>query len=213
VESIFSSLEAAILGRRGGKALNDPLCPILSEGQEAEPYQDVSPYDVDNANRQSLGHLLAALHAFRSNDYSPPECLLRPWESVLIPEGHSLSEPYDLSVISMPPEMYDVNEDSLNGGEGQIGTIKFFAEDVSGLTLCLLRLTERSSHPLIHPLAGHYAVLFTIPYISLKSTERNVLDYYLQFVNTYRKTPSSRWRQLPTPKTSLLRPRPSPSNH
>jgi hypothetical protein len=85
----------------------------------------------DIADKQSLGHLLAALHAFRSNDYSPPECLLRPWESVVVPEGHSLSEPYDLSVISMPPEMYDVNEDSLNGGEGHIGTIKFFADDVS----------------------------------------------------------------------------------
>jgi len=133
VESIFSSLEAAILGRRGGKALNDPLCPILSEGQEAEPYQDVSHLWSARcgADEQSLGHLLAALHAFRSNDYSPPECLLRPWESVVVPEGHSLSEPYDLSVISMPPEMYDVNEDSLNGGEGQIGTIKFFAADVS----------------------------------------------------------------------------------
>lgn len=33
----------------------------------------------------------------------------------------------------MPPEMYDVNEDSLNGGEGQIGTIKFFGDDVSAL--------------------------------------------------------------------------------
>jgi hypothetical protein len=135
--------------------------------------------------------LLAALHAFRSNDYSPPECLLRPWESVVIPEGHSLSEPYDLSVISMPPEMYDVNEDSLNGGEGQIGTIKFFAEDVSGLTYCLLRLTDRSYHLLIHPLVGRYAVSSTILYISSKSTERNVLDYYSQSVNTYQKTLSS----------------------
>jgi hypothetical protein len=108
----------------------------LSEGQEAEPYQDVSLLLLafSEADDQSLGHLLAALHAFRSNDYAPPECLLRPWESVVIPEGHSLSEPYDLSVISMPPEMYDVNEDSLNGGEGQIGTIKFFAEDVSEFT-------------------------------------------------------------------------------
>jgi len=96
-------------------------------------------YSADN---QSLGHLLAALHAFRSNDYSPPECLLRPWESVVVPEGHSLSEPYDLSVISMPPEMYDVNEDSLNGGEGQIGTIKFFADDVSRLILYRVRLTR-----------------------------------------------------------------------
>jgi hypothetical protein len=87
--------------------------------------------------------------------------------------------------------MYDVNEDSLNGGEGQIGTIKFFAEDVSGLTYCLLRLTDRSSHLLIHPLAGHYAVSSTIPYTSLKSTERNVLDYCSRSVNTYQKTPSS----------------------
>jgi len=168
VESIFSSLEAAILGRRGGKALNDPLCPILSEGQEAEPYQDVISHCLSGsvADVKSLGHLLAALHAFRSNDYSPPECLLRPWESVVIPEGHSLSEPYDLSAISMPPEMYDVNEDSLNGGEGQIGTIKFFAEDVSGFTLYRSKLTSRLSHLLIHPSAGHCAVSSTILYIS-----------------------------------------------
>jgi hypothetical protein len=173
--------------------LNDPLCPILSEGQEAEPYQDVSFFLLarSEADDQSLGHLLAALHAFRSNDYSPPECLLRPWESVVIPDGHSLSEPYDLSVISMPPEMYDVNEDSLNGGEGQIGTIKFFAEDVSVFTVCLCKLTCRSSHLLIHPLAGHCAVLSMTPYISLKSTEKNVLDYYSQSVNTYQKTLSS----------------------
>jgi hypothetical protein len=91
----------------------------------------------------------------------------------------------------MPPEMYDVNEDSLNGGEGQIGTIKFFAEDVSGLTYCLLRLTDRSYHLLIHPLVGRYAVSSTILYISSKSTERNVLDYYSQSVNTYQKTLSS----------------------
>ena len=42
VESLIGSIEEAILGRHGGRALNDPLCPILSEGQEAEPYQDVS---------------------------------------------------------------------------------------------------------------------------------------------------------------------------
>lgn len=47
-----------------------------------------------------------------------------------MPEGQSLAEPYDLSTISMPPEMYEVNEDSVNGGEGQIGNIKFFADDV-----------------------------------------------------------------------------------
>jgi len=110
---------------------------------------------------------------------------------VVIPEGHSLSEPYDLSVISMPPEMYDVNEDSLNGGEGQIGTIKFFAEDVSDLIFCLSKLISRWSHLPIHLSAGHYAVSSTILYISSKSTERSVLDCYLQFANTYRRTPSS----------------------
>jgi nuclear cap-binding protein subunit 1 len=50
---------------------------------------------------------------------------------VVVPEGFSLGEPYELGAVSMPPEMYDVNEDSLNGGEGQIGTIKFFSDDVS----------------------------------------------------------------------------------
>jgi len=42
----------------------------------------------------------------------------------------------------MPPEMYDVNEDSLNGGEGQIGTIKFFADDVSPRELTSDRADE-----------------------------------------------------------------------
>lgn len=132
---MFSTIEAAILSRKGGRALNDPLNPILSEGQEAEPYQDVSIRWYGRAactDCQSLGQLLAALHSLRSNDYSPPDCLPRPWEQVVIPEGHSLAEPYNLSTVSPPPEMYEVNEDSMNGGEGQIGGIKFFGDDVSG---------------------------------------------------------------------------------
>lgn len=137
MDSLIGSIESSILGRRGGRALNDPLNPILSEGQEAEPYQDVRhlPHLLDLGRPgvltgKSLGHLLAALHSLRSNDYSPPECLPRPWEQVTIPEGYSLNEPYDLTVISMPPEMYEVSEDSVNSGEGQIGNIKFFADDV-----------------------------------------------------------------------------------
>lgn len=131
---MFSTIEAAILSRKGGRSLNDPLNPILSEGQEAEPYQDVSIFESSLrtcADPQSLGQLLAALHSLRSNDYSPPECLPRPWERVEIPEGFSLAEPFDLSTVSAPPEMYEVNEDSMNGGEGQIGSIKFFGDDVS----------------------------------------------------------------------------------
>lgn len=137
VDGLISSIEGAVLGRRGGRALNDPLNPILSEGQEAEPYQDVRLLTVPSLRKsfltttQALGTLLAALHALRSNDYNPPECLPRPWESVTVPEGSSQAEPYDLTAVSMPPELFEVNEDSVHGGEGQIGTIKFFADDVS----------------------------------------------------------------------------------
>lgn len=144
---MFSSIEAAILSRKGGRSLNDPLNPLLSEGQEAEPYQDVSTHALSlkrHADHQSLGHLLAALHSLRSNDYSPPECLPRPWERVEIPEGHSLAEPYDLSTVSPPPEMYEVNEDSTNGGEGQIGSIKFFGDDVSSRKTTLVAVHARS---------------------------------------------------------------------
>lgn len=41
VADLIGSIEEAILGRSGGRTNNDPLNPILPDGQEPEPYQDV----------------------------------------------------------------------------------------------------------------------------------------------------------------------------
>ena len=80
---------------------------------------------------QTLDHLLSALHGLRESGYLPPSCLSRHWEASPLPEGMIQSEPYDLAAVSMPPEMYDVAEESREAGEGQTGGLTFFAEDVS----------------------------------------------------------------------------------
>lgn len=48
-----------------------------------------------------------------------------------LPEDVVQSEPYDLAAVSMPPEMYELDEDSREAGEGSTGTMAFYAEDVS----------------------------------------------------------------------------------
>lgn len=80
---------------------------------------------------KSLSHLLSALHALRHDAYSPPDCLPRYWESAPLREDLQQAEPYDLAAVSMPPEMYDVDESSREAGEGRTGGIALFAEDVS----------------------------------------------------------------------------------
>jgi len=41
VETLVGSIEMAVLGRRGERAMLNPLAPILPYGEEGEPYQDV----------------------------------------------------------------------------------------------------------------------------------------------------------------------------
>lgn len=42
------------------------------------------------------------------------------------------TEPFNLESASMPPELYDIDEDRWQTGEGQISDIQLFADDVSG---------------------------------------------------------------------------------
>ena len=57
-------------------------------------------------------------------------------------EGLVQSEPYDLTAVSMPPEMYDVEEDGRESGEGRTSSIAFFAEDVSHQYFTKLRVSS-----------------------------------------------------------------------
>lgn len=47
-----------------------------------------------------------------------------------LPEGATLTAPYSLSSVSMPPEMYDPDEENAQDCEGQTGGLQLFAEDV-----------------------------------------------------------------------------------
>jgi hypothetical protein len=67
----------------------------------------------------------------RQDGFNPPDCLPRYWEGMALPEDMTQSEPFELTVVAMPPEMFDVFEDPLHDGEGLIGPIDIFAEDVS----------------------------------------------------------------------------------
>ena len=84
---------------------------------------------------QSLNQLLSALHALREASYTPPHWLPQYWKDMSLPAGAFglvTRESYDLSIVSMPPEMYEADEENRHGGEGRTGNIAFFADDVSG---------------------------------------------------------------------------------
>ncbi len=56
---------------------------------------------------------------------------------MFLPEGTEQTEPFDLTSASMPPELYDIDEDRWQTGEGQISDIKLFADDVSRMSTSL----------------------------------------------------------------------------
>lgn len=120
VEALIGSIEMFVLGRKGDRALSNPLAPILKAGEEPVPYAD------------TLSELLTALYALRTSDYVPPEVLPRPAEEApsKFPEGAVLPDPYSLSSVYMPPEMYDPDEENPQECEGRIGGLRLFAEDI-----------------------------------------------------------------------------------
>ncbi|EIW70239.1 hypothetical protein TREMEDRAFT_43823 [Tremella mesenterica DSM 1558] len=120
VEHMIGMIENAILNRGGGKVLYDPICPIMPRGQETEPYQD------------SLGNLLASLHALRSSDppFVSPQSMPRPWEEMSLPEGMVQSEAVYLEAVSMPPELFDSGDVLEKDGEGLIGSLRLFGDDI-----------------------------------------------------------------------------------
>ncbi|OCF55167.1 nuclear cap-binding protein subunit 1 [Kwoniella mangroviensis CBS 10435] len=119
VENLVSAIEGYIIGRRNEvKSLVDPFSPVSLDGQEHTPTPD------------TLDNFLSALHALRADSFAPPHSLPRYWESATLSEGTIQSDPYELSPISMPPEMYAVDSNELDKGEGRIGNIKLFGDDV-----------------------------------------------------------------------------------
>jgi len=119
------------------------ICPVLKG-------------EADSA-LQSLSQLLSVLHVLRGEGYAQPECLPRYWESASVAEGlvqSELAEPYELSAVTMPPEMYDAHQDSREAGEGRTGSIAFFAEDVSAITCTIFALIGLQVVPSPTTLAG-----------------------------------------------------------
>lgn len=65
------------------------------------------------------------------DSYASPACLPLYHAGLQQPEATEVPQAYELSAASMPPELYDIDEDRWQVGEGQVGNIKLFADDVS----------------------------------------------------------------------------------
>ncbi|WVQ71472.1 hypothetical protein IAR50_001010 [Cryptococcus sp. DSM 104548] len=118
VEGLISRIEGYILGRRdGSKPLCSPVAPIVAAGQEQPQYPDV------------LDNLLAALHAFQASNWASPKIVPSYMRELVLAPGPAPTA-YELQDVSMPPELYEEDADDAEAGEGQIGTLQFFADDV-----------------------------------------------------------------------------------
>ncbi|WWD15707.1 hypothetical protein CI109_100129 [Kwoniella shandongensis] len=119
VEALITDIEGYIIGRRSDlKILADPLTPLTASGQDPSNHSD------------TLDQFLTALHSLRADAFAPPEVLPRYWEQVRDDPDAIQSDPYELAPVTMPPELYEVDQDDLDVGEGHIGALKLFAEDV-----------------------------------------------------------------------------------
>jgi nuclear cap-binding protein subunit 1 len=87
---------------------------------------------------------MAALHELRASEWQAPAVLPRPSESAVIPEGATMPEPYAISPVYMPPEMYDVDEENPQDCEGRTGGLVLFNEGVVPPTNTMLGWTLRS---------------------------------------------------------------------
>lgn len=87
---------------------------------------------------------MSALQDLRSNDWKAPAVLPRPFENAILPEGAEILEPYAIASVSMPPEMYDVDEENPQDCEGRIGGLVLFGESAMPSTNTVLGWTLRS---------------------------------------------------------------------
>lgn len=62
----------------------------------------------------------------------------------MLPDGAVLPEPYVLSSVSMPPEMYDPDEENPEDGEGRTGGLRLFGDDIIPVTSTVSGWTLRS---------------------------------------------------------------------
>ncbi|GMK55464.1 hypothetical protein CspeluHIS016_0205200 [Cutaneotrichosporon spelunceum] len=132
LESIVSTIETFVVGRKGTRSLANPLAPVLAEGEEPEAYAD------------PLSDLMEALSELRASEWQAPAVLPRPSENAVIPEGATMPDPYAISSVNMPPEMYDVDEENSQDCEGRTGGLMLFNEGVVPPTNTVLGWTLRS---------------------------------------------------------------------
>lgn len=71
------------------------------------------------------------MQALRTDDFASPSCLPAHFTGIIPPEGLDLADVYELPTVSLPPELYDIDEDRWQVGEGQVGNLQLFAEEVS----------------------------------------------------------------------------------
>lgn len=80
---------------------------------------------------KNLDNLLAALRAFQASNWEPSAVLPAYLREIVPTPGPTAPIPYELQEVAMPPELYEVESDELDVGEGQIGTFTLFPDEVS----------------------------------------------------------------------------------
>ena len=87
--------------------------------------------DTPSHPLQTSDELLIALKGLQAESFALPACIPSYSTEIAPPEGFTEPESFDVSAVSMPPELYDIDEDRWQAGEGRTGNLKLFAEDVS----------------------------------------------------------------------------------
>ncbi|TXT14535.1 uncharacterized protein COLE_00728 [Cutaneotrichosporon oleaginosum] len=132
IEGIVDSIEKFVLGRDDKRSFFKPHAQFLPRGVEPKPYAD------------PLDDLLSALRELRASEWQAPAVLPRPSEEAVIPEGATMPDPYAISPVYMPPEMYDIDEENPQDCEGRTGNLELFSEGVVPPTNTVLGWTVRS---------------------------------------------------------------------
>lgn len=211
VEALISKIEGYIIGRRNEpKVLQDPLVPILPAGQERPTYSDVSPSirkeDISTDFIKNLDNLLAALRAFQASNWEPSAVLPAYLREIVPIPGPTAPVPYELQEVAMPPELYEVDSDELDVGEGQIGNFTFFADEVSQAMGSSPIVANEFSRSFLHQAPstdGIYAALFLTSSIFTRSIAKNVLVFFWNSASSFLETRSDQSflspRMLPLP--------------
>lgn len=162
--------------------------------------------DISTDFTKNLDNLLAALRAFQASNWEPSAVLPAYLREIVPTPGPTAPIPYELQEVAMPPELYEVDSDELDVGEGQIGTFSFFADEVSQAMSSSSTTTNEFSRSFLHQAPstdGIFAALFSTSSTFTRSIAKNVLVSFWNSASFFLETRSNQsflsQRMLPLP--------------